>query len=117
MNLTDDWIIGFFEGEGSFHSARGRSRDRIYPRFTVPQKEYDLLARIKNYFGFGRINYADQPTGRVWHWVVCNKYDLKLVIAFLDGRIQSKKKIREYNQWKRRFSSYFDSPRVYVRRQ
>jgi hypothetical protein len=112
MDLTDDWIIGFIEGEGSFCSARGRTRDRVYPRFTVTQKEYDLLARIKDYFGFGGINHTDQSTGRVWQWVVSNKHDLKLVIGFLNGRMRSEKKIRDYTLWKRRFRSYFENART-----
>ena len=116
VHLTDDWIIGFIEGEGSFHSARGRNRDKIYPRVTVTQKEYDLLDRIRDYFGFGGISYTDQPTERVWKWVVCNRHDLKLVIAFLDGRIRSEKKRQEYENWKHVFRSYFESTRGYVRR-
>jgi hypothetical protein len=111
MDLTDDWIIGFIEGQGSFYSARGRSRDKVYPRFSVTQKEYHLLSRIRNYFGFGGINHTDQPTGRVWQWVISNKHDLKLVIRFLDGRMRSEKKIREYTLWKHRFRSYFENPR------
>jgi hypothetical protein len=96
MRLTDDWIVGFIEGEGSFHSARGRNRDKMYPRFDVTQKDYDLLAPIRDCFGFGGISYTDRPTGRVWKWGVCNRHDLKLVIAFLDGRMQSEKKRHEY---------------------
>jgi len=72
--------------------ARGRSRCRVYPRFAATQKEYDLLVRIKDYFGFGGINYTDQPTGRIWKWTVSNKHDVKSL-----------------------FRSYFNSTREYVR--
>jgi hypothetical protein len=48
----------------------------------------------------------------VWQWVVSNKHDLKLVIGFLDARMRSEKKIREYTLWKRRFRSYFENART-----
>ena len=72
--------------------ARGRSRCRVYPRFAATQKEYDLLVRIKDYFGFGGINYTDQSTGRIWKWAVSNKHDVKSL-----------------------FRLYFNSTREYVR--
>ncbi len=62
----------------------------------MTNKEYNLLACLRDNFGFGGISHDDQPTGRVWKWIVRNKHDLKLVIAFLDGRIRSDKKGRDY---------------------
>jgi len=75
-----------------------------------------LLVRIRDHFGFGGISYTDQPTGRVWKWAVCNRHDLKRIIAFLEGRIRSKKKRREFERWKYVFRSYFNSTREYVRK-
>ncbi len=58
----------------------------------------------------------DQPTGRIWHWVVSNKHDLRIIVAFLDGKMRSKKRRREYEGWKHRFRSYFGSTREYIHR-
>ena len=60
--LDADWIVGFVDGEGSFHVAINKIPKmtlgfQVLPEFRVVQHERDekILQKLKGYFGFGEI--------------------------------------------------------------
>ncbi len=74
MRLDAGWIVGFVDGEGSFHVGisphEGTSPGyRVLPEFTVVQHERDVqvLYALKRHFGCGvvRVNHGDRMAYRV----------------------------------------------------
>lgn len=56
------WIVGFTDGEGCFHVSINRISKmslgwQVLPEFRIVQHEKDeqVLERIKDYFGFGKV--------------------------------------------------------------
>ena len=47
--IDDEWIVGFWEGDGSIVSHNG------YPAMTFTQKDVDLLSEVRDYLGLGEL--------------------------------------------------------------
>lgn len=74
MNLNAQWIVGFVDGEGSFHIGINKNQEmklgvQVLPEFTVVQDEVDeqVLHALKAYFGCGvvRKNHGTRLSYRV----------------------------------------------------
>ena len=74
MNLSDDWIVGFVDGEGCFFVGIQRHPEmttgyQVLPEFTVVQHKRDIqvLYALKKFFGHGvvRVNHDDRYAYRV----------------------------------------------------
>ena len=93
MKLTEDYIVGLVDGEGSFtayvrnldDSTERVRRTRIEPRFYIKLVEKDkaVLDALKEYFGCGSVYY--QKDVRVNHqncyrYEVFNRKELEEVI-------------------------------------
>ena len=72
--LDAEWIAGFVDGEGCFHVALNKLGKMtlgwtVLPEFRVVQHQRDeeVLYRIRNYFGFGKVtrNNGDRKEFRV----------------------------------------------------
>lgn len=96
MQLTEDYIVGLVDGEGSFtafvrnlnQSTERIRRTRIEPRFYIKliDKDKAILDSLKSYFGCGSVYY--QKDSRVNHqncyrFEVFNREELnKIIIPF-----------------------------------
>lgn len=74
MKISDDWIIGFVDGEGCFHVSILRHPEmttgyQVLPEFTVVQHERDkqILYALKAFFKCGvvRRNHGDRWCFRI----------------------------------------------------
>ena len=74
MELTNDWIVGFVDGEGCFHVSlqshpEMSSGYQVIPEFVVVQHKRDIqvLYALKKFYGFGvvRQNHGDRYAFRV----------------------------------------------------
>ena len=74
MMLSEDWVVGFVDGEGCFHVGINAHKEmsigyQVLPEFTVVQHQRDveLLHALKNFFGCGvvRRNHGDRLSFRV----------------------------------------------------
>ena len=74
MDLNAQWIVGFVDGEGSFHIGINQNKEmklgiQVLPEFTVVQHEVDeqVLYALKSYFKCGvvRKNYGTRVCYRV----------------------------------------------------
>lgn len=74
MDLNQDWVCGFVDGEGCFHIAIAKHPDmtlgyQVLPEFTVVQHERDkqVLFALKKFFKCGvvRRNHGDRWCFRI----------------------------------------------------
>jgi hypothetical protein len=74
MNLSDDWVAGFVDGEGCFHVSFLKHPEmttgyQVLPEFTVVQHERDkqILNALKEHFKCGvvRRNHGDRWCFRI----------------------------------------------------
>jgi hypothetical protein len=74
MDLNAQWIVGFVDGEGSFHIGMNKNQEmrlgvQVLPEFTVVQDQRDeqVLHALKAYFGCGvvRKNHGTRLCYRV----------------------------------------------------
>ncbi len=98
MTLTEEWIVGFTDGEGCFfvgiqaHSEMS-SGYQVLPEFVVVQHERDIqiLHALKRHFGFGvvRSNHGDRQCYRVR-----KLQDLeKICEFFMQNQLKTKKNV------------------------
>ncbi len=89
MTLSNDWIVGFIDGEGCFSFSLIKNENlrfgyQIQGEFTVVQHKRDiqLLYELKTYFGCGSVavNHGDR-----WHYRVKNlEQFLTIIIPFFE---------------------------------
>lgn len=89
MTLSNDWIVGFTDGEGCFSFSLIKNDSlrfgyQIQGEFTVVQHKRDiqLLYELKTYFGCGSVavNHGDR-----WHYRVKNlEHFLTIIIPFFE---------------------------------
>ena len=71
--ISLEWLIGFFEGEGSFSWGGQKDRTsknkmyRYYPSVQICQKDTYILYDIKNYLGFGHMSKSGQNS-HMWQY-------------------------------------------------
>lgn len=103
--LDPNWIVGFTEGEGSFTISLPRSIVTRYkygiavrPIFQISQDDEEIIERIHQFFGFGRVK---PHAGRKQHKIffVDKLEDLfKIKKFFEEHPLQSKKKF-DFLKW------------------
>ncbi len=100
MALSNDWIVGFVDGEGSFSYSKIRNTQmsmgyQIQGEFTVVQhvRDIQLLYKLKQHFGCGSVavNHGDR-----YHFRVKNLDDLiNVIIPFFEkNELQTNKKFQ-----------------------
>lgn len=96
MRLTEDYIVGLVDGEGSFtafvrnleDSTERVRRTRIEPRFYIRliEKDKEILYALKKYFGCGSVYYqkdARKNHQNCYRYEVFNRNHLvKVIIPF-----------------------------------
>ena len=97
MELTNDWIVGFVDGDGCFRIVQTSSKSKngvFYTRycFVVSQnkRSVNVLYGIKHIFGCGSVNKAG---GDMYEYRVTNKENLKNLILpfFLANPLKTEK--------------------------
>ena len=100
MVLSEDWIVGFVDGEGCFSYSLIKNDSlrfgyQIQGEFTVVQHKRDiaLLHELKSYFGCGSVavNHGDR-----YHFRVKNlEHFLEIVIPFFEKHeLKTNKKVQ-----------------------
>ncbi len=101
MTISDDYIVGFVEGEGMFYIGIVRSREtktgwQVIYLFKVSQNPIgrEVLLALKDKFGCGYVkeNSKSDPTDKSLAYVVRDLISLKsIVIPFFENRLIIKK--------------------------
>jgi hypothetical protein len=63
--LSDEYIAGFFDGEGSVSITATLS-----PHVAIAQKRPEVLSLIRHKYGFGEISKKTR-VAEIYIWVVC----------------------------------------------
>ena len=105
MKLSEDWIIGFVDGEGCFRVSILRHPEtntgyQVLPEFTVVQHEQDkqILYALKSYFKCGvvRKNHSDR-----WCYRIRKLSCLKTLCNFFNKHPLKTKKNVDYIKFRR----------------
>ena len=105
MELSNDWITGFVDGEGCFHVSILKHADmrvgyQVLPEFTVVQykKDIQILYALKRFFRCGvvRQNHSDR-----WCYRVRKLDHLQMICAFFEKHSLKTKKNVDFIQFRR----------------
>ncbi len=107
--ITNEWLIGFFEAEGSFSwgcQVDKSSLDhpkRYYPSVAIAQKETTILFDIRNYLGYGHVSTSGQ-TAHMWQ---CRGYNQCRIFAKLaEPLLRTPMKLKQFKRWNYLFDIY-----------
>ena len=106
--ITDDWVIGFVEGEGSFTHDREHRR-YICPAFLIVNTDIGALRNIQRFFGFGdikehqKINKLTTPRMRIqsWQYRVAGFKRCTVLRDFFRGRLRTERKLKQFGEWEK----------------
>lgn len=105
--LTDEWIVGFVDGEGTFsvsliRNPTAASGWQVFPEFVITQgaKSLPALQGIQRYFGCGRI-YINRRTDNhrepLYRYVVRRRSELRdCIIPFFETHALRTAKLKDF---------------------
>lgn len=97
-DITHDWLVGMIDGEGSFVvsiSKRPNNRKpRVRPYFYISQADKEILNRIRDYLGVGRVKTGERCDDFV---VDTHKGGFKIKNTFEDNPFLIKSE--EFSRW------------------
>lgn len=108
-DLSLDWVVGFVEGEGCFTHMRQTPKSnsklrecKVYPSFSVSQKDRPILDQLKAFFGFGSVclHRGKYPTHL---FSVGGHKRCSLVASVVNNRLRVPYKREQFYSWCRRF--------------
>jgi len=70
---TEQWLTGFFEGDGSVGAYYDSSVDKLVPNIRFTQKEKSVLEDVRNLLGFGYIGTQNASYLQIRGWKRCAK--------------------------------------------
>jgi len=89
-----NWFIGFSEGEASLSHASGG-----LPRFTLTQKNKNILEVIRDTLGFGKVMRHWSKLPDTWRYVVEKDENLNVLIQIFDGNLRTDFKREQFHSW------------------
>lgn len=104
--LSPQYILGFVDGEGSFHiaiyqDAKMKTGLKIIPEFHVSQRytSIKVLKELNNFFrcGYIKANHSANPKDTTYVYVVRDRQDLlKIIIPFFEKNILRSAKAKDF---------------------
>ena len=92
--LTNEWIVGFTEGDGCFSVYDGPWGYEC--SFILRQADPKVFYKLKKYWGFGSINMDAEG---YWTFSVRSQKDLFKIIHFFNGKLVLCKRIHQFEKW------------------
>ena len=105
MILSDDWIIGFFEGEGCFYEKKEQKGKYGYPCAIIVNTNKTLLEAIKSHLGIGRIykhskHHDEWNHCEAWQLCIVRFDDTEKLVKLFEGKLHSDEKIKQFETFK-----------------
>ena len=97
--LTDEWVLGFFEGEGCLSQAKSK-RGKYYPNVQITQKELYILEKIQRHFGYGSIHLSKAG---IYSWQLGGYKNCRKFYDFIKDKLETKGKKAQLQRWVERF--------------
>lgn len=101
QSVTDDWIIGFFEGEGCFSSSK--RGNKTYPKVMIVNTEKELLDAIQAHLNLGHIYPHSHGTGnrrKAWQLNFSSIIECEKLVTLFDGKLHSEQKKAQFKKFK-----------------
>ena len=107
IKLTNQWILGFIEGDGGFLVATRpkqlvKNLPYVYCYFNITQKEKEVLGKIQSYLNLGNINSKSKE---IYSYDIGNNSQLFELITKLD-KMQFQSESKYYDYTKLNFSEF-----------
>lgn len=109
MNV--DWLVGFFEGEGSMSGYTDAYRS-YKPRIQISQKDLPLLERLQEWLAteyeiHSRIGLHKQSG---CHYLQVDRNDaVDKFIILVRPRMQTTRKVQQMEEWSKKWTREFPS--------
>nr|YP_010731984.1 putative LAGLIDADG homing endonuclease [Kalinella pachyderma]WDY12898.1 putative LAGLIDADG homing endonuclease [Kalinella pachyderma] len=97
-----EWLIGFFEAEGSFLTWIYKRR-----RFAieVSQKDGPLIHKIRSELGFGRVTEIKRKSEMYWRYYAQDVVSLTRLISLFNGNLITEKKLDQFKDWLSKYNT------------
>jgi len=100
--ISIDWFVGFFEGEGCFEGHR------FSAVLTVSQKEKSLLERIRKWLWeehgiYSGIYTRSNKWGATSRLAVWRKSSLREIVEWMEPRLISERRRAQLKKWKKEY--------------
>lgn len=94
-----EWLVGFFEAEGSFLKWTDNNRDRF--GIEITQKDAKLIHHIKKELGFGNITEITKKESGIiyWRYYAQNLEAVMRWIALLNGNLIAERRQARFKNW------------------
>lgn len=92
VELTPEWIVGFFEGDGCLNFYKKQQSFS----FILRQADPKVLYKIKSFFQLGSVF---QDSKGYWTYSIRSKQGLEKVLNLLNGKLVLKKRQVQFQQW------------------
>jgi hypothetical protein len=110
MELTEEWFVGFADGEGCFTIRAERALNGVNAgqrkaqvRFEINQAIRDaaIIEQLQAFFGFGRVDRQPGRRSPICQWRVLRQSDLEELVAVFDRTPLRTIKRHDYAIWRR----------------
>jgi len=98
-NLNPIWIVGFVDGEATFGFRFEKKFFRLYPFFSISQKDKSPLKRIKSCFPDILFTIGNSPKNPTWNLKCAHFNNCVKLFPFFDKYYPIAKK-DQYDIWK-----------------
>ena len=92
--MFEDYLAGFFDGEGSFiirfvPDKRYKTGFQVKPRINITQKDKKILLKIQKTFKMGKIYFHNRD--KIWYYNIQKFRDMLKFISIMKKRMIVKK--------------------------
>nr|AAL77608.1 unknown [Monomastix sp. M722] len=111
MSISEQWITGFTDGEGTFHigiskNSKTKLGYQVLLEFVITQHKRDeqLLNKIKNYFEVGVVRHSNSRGNILCYRVRSQKHLREVIIPFFEKNLLHTQKKFDFQKFKQVFS-------------
>lgn len=107
--VSVEWMVGFFEGDGSVTTKKNKDRDtgkiREYPGFSFSQNEPSALYLLKEFFGFGSVSKSRNSENlEIWSYSTSGGNTCRKFAMLIEPLLKSEKRITQVSKWIQKFN-------------
>lgn len=98
-----EWLIGFFEAEGSFLIWPDKNKQNRFG-IEITQKDPQLMYKLRTLLGFGRVCEFSKNSQTYWRYYISDFKNLQRWIWLVNGNLITEKKQHQFRNWLMEFN-------------